>query len=43
LCENCNYALGHVGDNIDILKKMIVYLEQYQEPAVRRRRIVNVS
>ena len=27
LCDNCNHSLGLLGDNIDILKKMIDYLE----------------
>ena len=26
LCNNCNTALGLVGDNIDTLHKMIAYL-----------------
>lgn len=27
ICENCNRALGLVKDNIDVLNKMIIYLE----------------
>lgn len=27
LCNNCNTALGHAKDSIDILQKMIKYLE----------------
>ncbi len=28
LCNNCNTALGLVGDNVQILSKLIQYLEQ---------------
>jgi hypothetical protein len=28
LCSNCNFALGHFNDNIDILLKAISYLEE---------------
>lgn len=27
LCKNCNTVLGHAKDNIEILKKAIIYLE----------------
>lgn len=29
LCNNCNVALGNVKDNPEILKKMIIYLEEH--------------
>jgi hypothetical protein len=32
LCMNCNNALGCVRDNIEILRKMISYLESFQKP-----------
>lgn len=28
LCHHCNLALGHVKDNIDVLRKMIDYLSK---------------
>jgi hypothetical protein len=28
LCNNCNTALGLVGDNVQILSKLIQYLER---------------
>jgi len=28
LCHNCNVSLGHVRDNVSILKKAIAYLER---------------
>jgi hypothetical protein len=28
LCNRCNRALGLLGDSIELLKKMIAYLEQ---------------
>jgi hypothetical protein len=28
LCSNCNHLLGHGKDNIDIIKKAIIYLER---------------
>ena len=31
LCNNCNTALGLVGDNIQILSKLIQYLEQSKQ------------
>lgn len=31
LCNRCNVVLGFVGDNIDVLKKMIQYLKKYDE------------
>ena len=30
LCNNCNTALGLVGDNISVLEKMIKYLQKHQ-------------
>lgn len=30
LCHRCNTALGLVGDSIEVLKKMIEYLEVYK-------------
>jgi hypothetical protein len=27
LCRKCNMALGHVDDSVDVLKKMIAYIE----------------
>lgn len=29
LCRHCNFALGHVKDNVNILKQMVKYLEQH--------------
>lgn len=29
LCVSCNTALGHVKENIDIMKKMIDYVEEH--------------
>ena len=29
LCHNCNAALGHVKDEVSILKKLIEYIEKY--------------
>lgn len=29
LCRNCNYALGHAKDDINILKEMINYLDKH--------------
>jgi len=29
LCRNCNTALGHVKENVDILKSMIAYVEDH--------------
>lgn len=31
LCNNCNAAVGFVGENIDIAKKMIKYLERWSQ------------
>ena len=31
LCNNCNTALGLVGDNVQILSKLIRYLEQSRQ------------
>ena len=31
LCNNCNTALGLVGDNVQILSKLIRYLEQSKQ------------
>ena len=31
LCNNCNTALGLVGDNVEILSKLIQYLEQSEQ------------
>ena len=31
LCSNCNMSLGNAKDNVEILKKMIAYLESYQK------------
>lgn len=31
LCDPCNKALGHVNDNMNILKNMINYLEAFKE------------
>ena len=30
LCHHCNIGLGHAKDSIDILRKMIAYLEKHQ-------------
>lgn len=30
LCRNCNWALGHANDDINILKKIIIYLTKHQ-------------
>jgi hypothetical protein len=30
LCNNCNTALGLVGDNVSILSEMIKYLQKHQ-------------
>lgn len=32
LCCNCNTALGHLKDNINILEKMIGYLKNHETP-----------
>jgi Autographiviridae endonuclease VII len=29
LCNNCNVAMGHVGDSIEHLKQLIRYLESF--------------
>lgn len=31
LCSNCNNVLGHAHDNIDVLKKSIVYLKKHDK------------
>ena len=31
LCHNCNTALGLVGDNVEVLSKLIQYLEQSRQ------------
>ena len=31
LCNNCNVALGRFKDNLEMLRRAVVYLEQYQE------------
>ena len=31
LCEPCNFAIGHLGDNIEGVKKAVKYLEKYHE------------
>ena len=31
LCRSCNTALGQVGDNIDLLENMIMYLKQHNQ------------
>jgi len=33
MCMNCNNALGCVDDNVDLLKKLIAYLEKFQKPS----------
>ena len=30
LCKPCNWALGHLKDNVDTLKRAIEYLERYE-------------
>ena len=30
LCHNCNIALGLINDDIEVLKKMIKYLEEHK-------------
>ncbi len=30
LCNNCNTALGLVGDNVSVLEEMIKYLQKHQ-------------
>ncbi len=27
LCDNCNHAIGHVKENVRVLKEMILYIE----------------
>ena len=34
LCWSCNIALGHVKDNVEILSKMIEYVQQHKETHV---------
>ena len=29
LCRNCNMVLGQVGDNVQLLEKMVTYLKQH--------------
>ena len=29
LCHHCNAALGHVQENLEVLQKMITYIEEY--------------
>lgn len=31
LCESCNFALGYLKDSISVIKKSIIYLEQYEK------------
>lgn len=31
LCNRCNAALGHVDDNVELLAKMISYLERHRD------------
>lgn len=31
LCHSCNVALGHVKDNVEVLSKMIEYVQQHKE------------
>jgi hypothetical protein len=31
ICWRCNITLGHVGDNVGLLRKMIAYLERHKE------------
>jgi hypothetical protein len=31
LCRKCNIALGHVDDDVEILKKLIEYIESYSK------------
>ena len=31
ICANCNFILGHSHDNIEVLKKIIIYLENQQK------------
>lgn len=33
LCNRCNRALGLLGDSVEILKKMIAYLQSYGDQA----------
>ena len=30
ICWRCNIVFGHVGDSVDLLRKMIVYLERHK-------------
>ena len=34
LCWSCNIALGHVKDNVEVLSKMIEYVQQHKETHV---------
>jgi hypothetical protein len=31
LCDNCNLAIGMLGDDIELLKSAILYLQKYQK------------
>ena len=31
ICWRCNIVFGHVGDSVDLLRKMIAYLERHRE------------
>ena len=32
ICKKCNGVLGYVDDNVEILKKLIAYLEKFNVP-----------
>jgi hypothetical protein len=31
ICESCNFALGHAKDNVEVLAKMIIYLNNNKD------------
>jgi len=34
LCDNCNYAVGHLKDNLGLARQLVSYLEKYEDAKI---------